>query len=321
MVSIPAPKAAGSPKSSTVVLVVGESVTSSHVSALGYPRETTPFLQSLKGSPNALIREIYSAGKMTSVALPSFMNAIPYPDGTAQIATGATNLLRLAKNQGFATRWHTAQAKGEMAIMNTIGGRWLDAATFPTDHGFAWAESMSDFELLPYLDGIGEEKAFVVLHQRGSHAPYAALTPEAFRVFGETRLDLYDATVRAMDGFLQACLEKLARRPGKNWVLVYVSDHGQFVTQNEATQGGAEFDAFAVPLFVYSPDARLVDSAAKWFAEHAPSHYQLAVWISRLLGYDAQPVTEEVIVNNNLLSGGAGWVSVSEDKTVTSHRW
>lgn len=66
------PMKSGSPKIKNIILIMGESATSSHFSAFGYGRKTSPFLDSLKYKSGALVGKTYSGGKLTAISLPMF---------------------------------------------------------------------------------------------------------------------------------------------------------------------------------------------------------------------------------------------------------
>ncbi|MCG3365159.1 sulfatase-like hydrolase/transferase, partial [Neisseria meningitidis] len=80
----------------------------------------------------------------------------------------------LAKEQGYETYFYSAQAENEMAILNLIGKKWIDHLIQPTQLGYGNGDNMPDEKLLPLLDKINLQQGrhFIVLHQRGSHAPY-----------------------------------------------------------------------------------------------------------------------------------------------------
>ncbi|HHF1005353.1 TPA: sulfatase-like hydrolase/transferase, partial [Haemophilus influenzae] len=196
------PMKSGSPKIKNIILIMGESATSSHFSAFGYGRKTSPFLDSLKYKSGALVGKTYSGGKLTAISLPMFFNAIPYPNGIQQIAKGDTNLFNLAKEQGFQTYFYSAQARDDMHMINFLGGAWIDDIRFPDNEGYSLRDSMPDNKLLPAFKNINLDNGyhFVVLHHRGSHIPYGALLDEKEKVFGKNNAtDNYDNTILNTD--------------------------------------------------------------------------------------------------------------------------
>lgn len=149
---------------------------------------------------------------MTAVSLPSFFNVIPHANGLEQISGGDTNMFRLAKEQGYETYFYSAQAENQMAILNLIGKKWIDHLIQPTQLGYGNGDNMPDEKLLPLFDKINLQQGrhFIVLHQRGSHAPYGALLQPQDKVFGEADIaDKYDNTIHKTDQMIQTVFEQL----------------------------------------------------------------------------------------------------------------
>ena len=235
-----APTRLSDPKIDHIIFIVGESESAAHVGAFGYERNTTPFFSEIKGRDDFIVRPIHSAAFMTAVALPTLFNAIPQPNGMVQIMHGTTNLFRLAKDQGFQTYWFTAQARNEMNILNLIGGKWIDKITFPEAFGLSDRESMPDFNLLTQFDTVNFNtgRQFVILHQRGFHTPYGTLlSTEEVSVYGDSIVDHYDATILKTDKLIQTVYESIQKKGLKNWLLLYTSDHGAYVTNKTYNQG------------------------------------------------------------------------------------
>ncbi|AIL32075.1 phosphoethanolamine transferase [Basilea psittacipulmonis] len=296
-----------------IILVMGESESAIHLDTFGYDRKTSPFISQLKDDPNALVRSAYASGFLTSVALPSFFNAIPHPNGLMQIYSGRTNIFNLAQQQHYKTIFHTAQAEYEMAIINLIGLHWMDEITYPTNYGYPIKENMPDNQLLPifYQMDLDNGKHFVVLHQRGSHAPYGKyLTPEE-RVFGDDVFDQYDNTIYNTDRFLQKVYEHLSKRPDNDWLLIYTSDHGQYVTKAVANQGTDHEDSYLVPLVIYTRNEALKEKIAKTF-DHCQrsTHQQLATFIIQIMGYDMPIADCTSAAVNRMITGDLGYLKI-----------
>ncbi len=158
------------------------------------------------------------------------------------------NMFRLAKEQGYETYFYSAQAENEMAILNLIGKKWIDHLIQPTQLGYGNGDNMPDEKLLPLLDKINLQQGrhFIVLHQRGSHAPYGALLQPQDKVFGEADIvDKYDNTIHKTDQMIQTVFEQLQKQPDGNWLFAYTSDHGQYVRQDIYNQGTVQPDAIS----------------------------------------------------------------------------
>ena len=250
---------------------------------------------------------------MTAVALPTLFNAIPQPNGMVQIMHGTTNLFRLAKDQGFQTYWFTAQDRNEMNILNLIGGKWIDKITFPEAFGLSDRESMPDFNLLTQFDTVNFNtgRQFVILHQRGSHTPYGTLlSTEEVSVYGDSIVDHYDATILKTDKLIQTVYESIQKKGLKNWLLLYTSDHGAYVTNKTYNQGTVQRDSYTVPLFIASDNAEVMATYRKVFDNDlAAFHQQVSTSVIQLLGYDVKiSDPQTATVNGNILTGDAGWL-------------
>ncbi|MCK3655458.1 protein DcaA [Pasteurellaceae bacterium Macca] len=316
----PMPKAISEPQIKHIILITGESLSAKNAHVFGYDRQTTPFLDSMIKMPEAIVKETYAAGLGTAISLPAFFNAVPYPNGLKQIAKGDTNLFNLAKKQGFSTEYHSSQPEWEMEILGLMGKAWIDHVTFPTEQGFSVYESMNDHKLLPYLEKINLDdgkKHFIVLHQRGSHGPYAKDLSDEERIFkGDTALDKYDSTIYNTDLFIQKVYEYLKQRPNDDWLLIYTSDHGQYVTQTVYNQGTIHEASYLVPTMIYTPNVELQQKIKQTFEQCLRIyHQQVSTFIIQTLGFN-MPVSQcqEGVINAHLLSGNSGYLEVKGDK-------
>lgn len=306
-----------SPEIKNIIFIVGESATSKHISSLGYNRKTTPFIDSLAQDKNTILKETISAGTLTFLSLPPLFNAIPYPNGNAQIESGNTNIFNLAKNNGFNTYFYSAQAEDQMRMINLLGSRWIDDIRFPSYWGYSIKDNMKDFKLLEPFYQIDLDKNYnlVILHQRGSHLPYGELLEEKDHIFGNTEMvDKYDNTIYNLDQFIQATYEYLQKRNKQDWILIYTSDHGQVAKKDIINQGNYYSDNYNVPLFIYSPNVNVMENLHKTFNQcKKATHQQLATTLINLVGYQ-MPIADcqTAYINGSLLSGDLGYYKITQ---------
>ncbi|MBQ0067393.1 MAG: phosphoethanolamine transferase [Phascolarctobacterium sp.] len=303
-----------------VVFIMGESESASHVNVFGYERNTSPFLMRLSKQDDAVVKQSYSAGFMTAVSVPTIFNAVPWPNGQQHINQGNTNLLRLAKEQGFETFYFSAHAENDMNIIQPIGKRWIDNLTFPTTFGCSIEDPFSDNNLVDQFDKIdfSRGKKFVVLQQRGSHGPYGSLLTEKEKeIFGGgNRYDLYDDTIYATDKLIQKIYDKMQAAGVEDWLLIYTSDHGQYVTKTASNQGTLHPECYIVPLAVVSDNQKVIQKAMDDFERtKISSHYQMGSFIIRMLGYD-YPIADmsRIVVNSRTLDGESGYLEIVDGK-------
>ncbi|MDP8052323.1 sulfatase-like hydrolase/transferase [Pasteurella atlantica] len=310
---------ANKPKINNIIFITGESFSANHAHVFGYPRNTTPFLDKMLNNENAMLKTSYSTGLLTALSLPAFFNAIPYPNGLKQIDSGNTNFFRLAKEQGYTTNYHTSQPEWAMSILDIMGKRWIDTLTLPTQQTGSLHQGMNDHKLLPYLDKIDftNNKHFFVLHQRGSHMNYAEYLTEDEKMFkGNTPVDNYDSTIYNTDLLIKKVFDKLQTLPNKDWVLIYTSDHGQYVTNENYHQGTNREANYNVPVFIYTPNKALKQFVDQSFNQCGKLiHHQLATFMINIMGYD-MPISgcKTGVINSETLSGDDGYLKISENK-------
>lgn len=314
------PKVQSPPKLPNIIWIMGESVSANNVSALGYDKETTPFLTSLAKdySDKTLLKPAYSAGLGTAISLPALFNAIPKPNGLEQIVSGRTNLFRLAKEQGYKTYFYSSQPENQMMIISIMGKTWIDDLRFPSNLGYKHSEGMNDHKLYPLLENINlnNGKNFIVLHQRGSHSPYAYYLSEQEKVFKEdTPLAKYDSTIYNTDQLIKKVFNHLKKFSNpEDWVLIYTSDHGQFVSNQVYNQGTLNEANYLVPILIYSENKDLQDSFKHFASCKKMFHQQLATFMINIMGYDMDiSDCKNGTINSLILTGDSGYLNIKEN--------
>ncbi|NBI42081.1 sulfatase-like hydrolase/transferase [[Haemophilus] felis] len=313
------PKLISQPKIQNIVWIMGESLSARHVSALGYTRQTTPFLEKVvhEQPQNSLLKPAYSAGVFTAVSLPALFNAIPHPNGLEQIVSGRTNVFRLAKEQGYKTFFYSSQPENQMMITSIMGKTWIEDLRFPTSVGYKPSEGMNDHKLMPLFEQIdlSKGKNFIVLHQRGSHTPFAYYLSDSERVFkNDTPLDKYDSTVYNTDQLIEK-VYKYLKKSNQEWLLIYTSDHGQFVTNTVYNQGTLQDSNYVVPIFTYTENQEILNLQKPFLSCETMFHQQLATLIIKILGYDMDiSDCRSGTINSAILTGDSGYLEIKDNK-------
>ena len=308
------------PDVKNIIFIMGESLSAKHVNYFGYERETMPFISKLanENPNNTVLKEAYSAGLMTAISLPALFNAIPHPNGLKQIMKGDTNFFKLAKIQGFNTYFYTAQPERTMMIMSIMGKSWMDHQITPTQLGLSPDQGINDHKLLPLLQKIDldKEKNFIVLHQRGSHGPYAEYLSEEEKIFKDgSPLDNYDSTIYNTDQLIEKVYNYLETRGKDDYVLIYTSDHGQFVTKNHYNQGTTTEDQYLVPAFIYTKNDKINQKLKQLDQCKRLFHQQLSTLVINIMGFD-MPISscEKGVINSGMITGDYGYLSVEQAK-------
>ncbi len=269
-----------------VVVILGESARADLMSAYGYERPTTPWLDSIsKNSEDVvLFNDVCSSGPNTitsSQRIFTFWNNTPnkawydYPD--------LTNVLA---HSGYYTQWFTSQNTINMysieRLLATSAQKIYKSHQFTSlvkAKGATTSAIHFDEALLPALhrydsqslDKVIKKNVFTVVHLMGSHQNYSARYPPAFDFFkakdmeecstenAKSQKAAYLNSLRYTDSLL----EKMIKHYSSQRALVfYFSDHGEMV--DEPQQPGyfghgtnVDHPTIDIPFFVYaSPQFR-----------------------------------------------------------------
>ena len=213
------------------ILVIGESETRDHMSAYGYERQTTPWLESVKNSQDvAFFSNAYSNHTHT---VPVLSFALSTMDQYHDVDfSNAYSIIEVARAAGFETYWISNQPKesvltNPVSIMAGAADKqiWLNNSV-----GDKLSTAYYDEKLADTLQNLElPNKAFVVLHLMGCHGAYRDRYPKAFERFANgpsKRVDTYDNSVLYTDYVLQKIDEVAVKNP-HFMALVYLSDHGE----------------------------------------------------------------------------------------------
>lgn len=268
-----------------VVVILGESARADLMSAYGYSRPTTPWLDSIskKGDELVLFNDVCSAAPNTIFAsqrIFTYWNNIPhkqwynYPD--------LTNVLR---HSGYYTQWLTNQNVADIFAIEKLfatSAQSIRVATFKNksilnrNNG----ESLDEYDelLLPLLkqydindSTLKNKNTFTVLHLMGSHVFYNKRYPKQFEYFHSSEMkecltsdakrqkSAYLNTLRYTDFLLEKIIKYYST---ERTLLFYFSDHGEMI--DEQQQRGffghgtnVDHPSVDIPFFVYaSPKLR-----------------------------------------------------------------
>jgi len=297
-----------------VVFILGESLTPNHMSLFGYERPTTPFLLSQVKNPNFLYRRGLSGGVSTDIAVAFFLNMGFGEAGIVKAAKGKHCLFKLAKAKKFSTHFLSTQSAKQLRyIAPYLCASSLDDYRSLEDisPGFADELSGDDKVLLPELEKLirFKERQFIVLHQRGSHAPWERRSrPENHKFPHDSKVNYYDNSVLEFDLFMSR-LDELIRRSDKKILMVYISDHGEALGENgKWGHGTLSRPAFEVPVLIMSHN-RALPLIAKELPHNVP-HFNVSLLLAQELGHTpSAPVSEppkDYVIYGNDIDGFAG---------------
>lgn len=316
-----APEKIGQPVRANIVVVMGESLTPAHMSLFGYGRRTTPLLESLHNDRDFIYRQGIAAGVATKVSLPMFFNMAREPGNLAHVFRQESNLIKMARDQGFSTHYYSAQTAN---LLTFSGIEYADDSLTAENIGRV-LESRHDEVLLDIMKRVDlGHPNLIVLHQRNSHSPYDSDYPpeydfyksDAERKTNQYRVDTYDNSVRFTDHLLYSLISDLKSRSKLPVYVLFTSDHGEMLGEQGGQFGHAKLTAEVarVPFifYAYHGEAARVNEARQLTN---PTHYEMGKLIAGLLGYRVNNPNERAgayYLNGTDLSGSEGFRRVSK---------
>lgn len=263
-----------------LIVVFGESLTSSHCSLYGYDKETQPLLQARVDSGEIRVfGPGRSAGMHTVESFRYHLSTCDKEHPAEGKWNTAPNIIECARLAGYRTIWISNQKRA--GRHENVISRFAqfadedyftdeDLLTLKVDAGNLWDE-----RLLPILEQHlppQGEKALVMLHLMGSHPAYSGRYNHDFKHFTEAdyadypegqreKRKHYDNSVLYNDWIID---EIIRRTEGRKAMLLYFSDHGSDVYESDPEYAGHARDnetsrraGTQVPLLLYiSPELR-----------------------------------------------------------------
>lgn len=214
------------------VLVIGEAAVRHHLSAFGYKRKTTPWLDDMyKLNSNIIIYpHAYSNNIQTVMALQlALTSQNQYSNKPLQDVHSLTEASSAAD---FETYWISNQMHFnayDTPIATIANG--ADHQIFINDFvGRKLKTTYYDDALVKYFPKISQqEKIFIIFHLMGCHNVYSDRYPKDFKVFKggkDEHVDEYDNCILYNDYVLSLLYKKAAESP--NFMsFTYLSDHGE----------------------------------------------------------------------------------------------
>ncbi len=277
----------------TVILVIGESAASQHMSAF-YPShegETTPWLSAQSEQTGFyLFPKSYSNFPQTVQALGMYLTGVNQYNGRAW--RDAISIIDVAKAAGYKTWWFSNQDKladnGSPAVMIAS---WADEQRWTAT---PWGD---DRELLQFLKEVpAEGNHFVVLWLVGSHSRYQERVPTDFpklEIAGHSNVEnAYDTSILYTDKVLSEVYD-YAKDHMHLQSMVYCSDHGEDMKLGHGA-GAFSFDMIRVPLFIYLSDdyRNMYPESAKALAAHREAIFTNDLMFDTLSGLLQAPSPE-----------------------------
>ncbi|MEG3129170.1 phosphoethanolamine transferase [Pantoea cypripedii] len=237
-----------------VIVIIGESVARDYLSVYGYQHNTTPWLNT---APGLFFTDYISSAPYTYLSLP---RTLAFSDGVNSQENN--NVIALANKAGFNTFWVSNQGLiGTFDTPATIIGSKAHHQTFLKKGDFEENDT-DDMALLEHLHSIVNENHrsdnAVFLHMIGSHPDTCSRLngyPVNLHISQQESFNCYLATLQKLDTFIQRAHDILARS-GEPYALVYFSDHGMTIDDNErpVRHGNDARQNYNIPFFILTSD-------------------------------------------------------------------
>ncbi len=263
-----------------LVVVFGESLTTSHSQLYGYEKATQPRLQALVDS--GFIRVMgpgRAAGIHTVEAFRGHMSTYGADGDVAETWNTAPNIIEVASKAGYHTMWISNQKRaGRHENVISRFAQFADESHFTDDNLLTLsleAGNLWDEKLLPILASHvppAGEKCMIMLHLMGSHPAFSARYNRDFNHFKaddyasapehqRDKLMHYDNSVLYNDWIVNEVIDLIK---GRKSMMLYFSDHGVDLYQSDPDYAGHARDnaesqqiGTQVPLLIYaSPGLR-----------------------------------------------------------------
>ncbi len=265
-------------KPKLMVFVVGETVRAYHIGLNGYKRDTMPLLAS---QPDIYsFKDVSSCGTSTAYSVPcmfSYANREKYDSNTADYNE---NVLDTLHKQGVNVVWRDNNSSSKGVADRVIFEDYKTSDVNPSCDSECRDIGMLDgFDKLVKSDAPAKD-TLILLHQMGNHGPaYYKRYPKEFEEYqpvcmtnelskcdDQSVINGYDNAIRYTDYFLNNVINTLkAYEPDYDVVMVYISDHGESLGENNIYLHGLPYSIAPdaqkqVPVIVWSPAGNGIDS-------------------------------------------------------------
>ncbi len=264
----------------------------------------TPKLSTLQNTEDFFyFAKAYPGGTMTKVSLATLLNRLKDPSSLEQLGKGDDCLFKLAKENNIETYFYSAQTKQQIQIINNfICPKYID--DFKTKADFI--NTGYDEDLITALQKIkiSDKSRLYVLHKRGAHYPYNYYPKEMYN----KNLSDYENCAVYIDDVLYRLAKEIKKRSNKEFIMIYVSDHGELLGKDGHNgHGFLEKEVYEVPFFVYS---NTKDEKLKEELKSLKTHFDISNMITSLMGYDVEKEDKNnrrIYIMNSDLEGFSGY--------------
>lgn len=236
------------------VLVIGESQNKNHMTAYGYDRDTTPWLNSMKEDKNFLLfKNAYSCHTHTVQNLTYALTAKnQYNELSLE---NAPSVIEVAEAAGFDTAWLSNQVRYSAwdTPVTVIANEANQQIWVNENLGESTNTNFYDEKLVDCIDELKlSDKMLIVIHLMGNHGGYGDRYPKEFNRYGENNtIDEYDNSILYNDYVVENIYNRVKEIPNFKG-LIYFADHADDVDRDLGhDSGNFTFDMARIPLYMY----------------------------------------------------------------------
>ncbi|NPA11869.1 MAG: phosphoethanolamine transferase [Epsilonproteobacteria bacterium] len=292
----------------TVIMIMGESVNYKRLHLYGWDVNNTPNLDKLAQNRHFIFKKAISSSVRTICSVSSFFYNKREPDNLKLLLDNNTNIMKLAKENGYTTYWLSMQS--DVSLISKVIN-FADYKKFEWEFKRKYDDSLlNELKKIPF-----NKKTFVVIHLKAIHSPYNKYVPKKFQLFSGKRGAYYNGV--AYNDYIISSIISYMQKKHKNFVIYFTSDHGEMLgLSDEKGRWGHSRLTFAdalVPFFYYS------DKYEKNLSKEIYSHYEISKMLTKDLGYDIINPNDKntLFLNGTEIDGSAGWIEYKKDKNIT----
>jgi len=238
-----------------VIFIICDALRADHLSGYGYPRNTSPFTDSLIASENTFAHDRYFAN--TAVSFTGITGTLGSKE---EITLNSFMLHEVLKKQGYHTSFLLSGDFISFYNLNEHLGEGIDAYhdgyTYKNDPFSGPTSNANDKVLvvdkINQLENWDGTPQFFYLHFMSTHQ--GGMTDEKFEVYSPNQFSMtkrdpavfnneYDNRVVQLDHYLQQSIQLLSDKQYlKDAIIVITADHGQALMENGHLWHGVSTD-------------------------------------------------------------------------------
>lgn len=288
------------------VLVIGESQNKKHMSAYGYDKKTTPWLDSMENEKNFIKFE--KAFSCHTHTVPVLTYALTSKNQYNNLELSKIiSVLDVAKAADIKTVWLSNQVHygAHDTPVSIIADTAQQQKWINENFGGVADTDFYDIQLLEELNKITlNDNMFIVIHLMGNHVSYQDRYPPEFNIFKNEKTSIYDNSILYNDFVMENIFKNVKNLPNFK-ALIYFADHSEAIKQ-DLSHSADQFvpDMTYIPIYMYFSDLYIKDNPKiyKNLVEHKDSFFTNDLLFNLLMGILNIKIQDIYEQNNDITS-------------------